>query len=65
MENNKEISIPVPNTRFIVIGKKQENNTWDVFLNDPRDNITKQMKYKAPNHLFRLFCQLMLNTEIQ
>ena len=32
MKNNKEISIPIPNTRFIFIAEEQEDKSYNITL---------------------------------
>ena len=52
MKNNKEISIPIPNTRFIFIAEEQEDKSYNITLFDPDTNRKEKFKKEFPKTCF-------------
>jgi len=61
----REISIPIPNTRFILKGKQKEDTSWDIAIYDPREGTEKSCKKDVSNPVFHLISSLELKTEIE
>lgn len=64
MKNNKEISIPIPNTRFIFIAEEQEDKSYNITLFDPDTNRKEKFKKGVSKNMLSLCSKLILNTDI-
>ena len=60
----KEIRIPIPNTRFILIAQQNEDTSWNMSILDPRDGTKKSSEQRVPNPVFGLLSSIVLKTEI-
>ena len=61
----RKISIPVPNTRFILNGRQKEDTSWDIAIYDPQEGIEKSCKKDVSNSVFGLLSSIVLKTEIE
>ena len=43
----KEIRIPIPNTRFILIAQQNEDTSWNMSILDPRDGTKKAVNKES------------------
>lgn len=64
--NNKTdkdtITIPIKHTQFLLVGKKIEENLWDLYLVDPRSTYKELIKENMTTISFAVFCTLTLKT---
>ena len=60
----KEIRIPIPNTRFILIARQNEDTSWNMSILDPRDGTEKSSEQRVPDPVFGLLSSIVLKTEI-
>ena len=61
IENNV-VTIQVPNTKFYIVGEKITENTWNVFLVDPKSKRKQMFKKNVTTQSFILFSNLSLRT---
>lgn len=64
MGNKKQISIPIPDTRFIFIAEEQKDNSWNIFLFDPDSNKKEEIKKDVSSAMLSLYSSLALKTDI-
>ena len=60
----KRIEIKIPNTKFIMIGKEQENKTWYTKLLDPKTNKKRTIKKEVSKHILKILASACYNTEL-
>ncbi len=60
----KEMRIPIPNTRFILVAQQNEDTSWNISIFDPRDGTKKSSKKEIPNPVFCLLSSIVLKTEV-
>ena len=54
----KEMRIPIPNTRFILVAQQNEDTSWNISIFDPRDGTKKAVKKKFPTLFFAYYLLL-------
>jgi len=56
------IKIRVPKTKFWVLGEKQPDNLWNIYLIDPFTHYKEIIKRNKTTASFALFCNVILKT---
>lgn len=57
---NEEIRIPIPNTRFLLTGIKQTDNSWNIGVFDPNTGENKKVSNNVSQTVFSLHSALIL-----
>jgi len=63
-ENKKEVRIQIPNTRFIYVGRQEEDMSWRTSVFDPDNGTSKRCEGIVPNTVFHLIASLVLKTPL-
>lgn len=63
-EESQEIRIPIPNTKFLLTGIKQTDNSWNIGVFDPNTGARRKVSNNVSKTVLSLYSSLVLKTPL-